>query len=697
MLGRYRTARVFLGGTTTEPHPSIPVLVSRDFSKPLEPAYLCNGLIGIRPQANPLIQANTEVSGFMSDSYGPYLVEGQCSAPYPLGTDIIAEGVSLLQSPERVTVTRQTMDLNTGELLTEMTFTPSSQKRLELRVLQFASRSVPSLLCQEVSISSSANIELQVIARIDLENVPGRVYFNHAAARSEIDLTIGFYSPEDYSKLGVSVVVPNQEAFKRDAEQKVDEQAATRRFVLQAESGATYRFRSIAAMVSQFYHPAPHLEAYRMAKWGQTLGFENLRRDNQETWRDLWNSRVRVFGDPDAQRVLDAAFFYLLSSVHRSNKNGMSPFGLSHFPDYGGHSFWDTETNSFLPILLADPGAARSLLEFRVRGLERAGRLADLYGYEGAHFPWEASPFDGSETTPTWASSGWEEQHITPDVAIAFWEYQVATNDSAFLREGTWPVLRAIAEWISSRGVFTDRGYEILHVMGSDEGSTKSNNNSYVNIACRMALLAAIKCAARVGVTPPPKWRRIADTIVIPIDKSKNIILPADNSTEGPTYPQVNLDFLAVHGMPVDAQLLRNTYEYEKRARGTRKLFGNLAVGIGFATAAVAASAAMFGDKAKAAELFHTAWEEGIWMEPFGLSREVPWQNYGCFMTNYGGLLQTAMLGFTGLRVSEGDWRKYPASLPQGWSRIEIDRIWVKGAPKRLIAKDGRLAELVDT
>lgn len=672
------------------------MLVSRDFTKKLEPAYLCNGLIGIRPQANPLVQANTEVSGFVSASYGPYLVEGQGLAPYPLGTDIIVGGVSLLQHPERVTVKRQTMDLNTGELLTEMTFTPSGDNRLDLSVLQFAPRSVPSLLCQEVSITSSADMQLQVIARIDLEKVPGRVYFNHAAARSDVDLTIGFYSSDDYSKLGVAVAVPNQEAFKRVGEQQVDEKAATRSFVLQAENGTTYRFRSIAAMVSQFYHPAPHLEAYRMAKWGQTIGFETLRRDNQEKWQDLWKSRVKVYGDADAQRVLDAAFFYLLSSVHRSNKNGMSPFGLSHFQDYGGHSFWDTETNSFLPVLLASPDAAKALLEFRVRGLQNAGKLADLYGYQGAHFPWEASPIDGSETTPTWASSGWEEQHITPDVAIAFWEYQVATEDSSFLREGTWPVLRTIAEWIASRGVHTQRGFEILHVMGSDEGSTKSDNNSYVNIACRMALIAAIKCAARVGVTPPPTWKRIADTIVVPTDEKKKIILPSDNSTEGPTYPQVNLDFLAVHDMPVSAQLLRNTYEYEKRARGTRKLFGPLAVGIGFATAAVAASAAMFGDKAKAAELFHTAWQEGIWMEPFGLSREVPWQDYGCFLTNYGGLLQTAMLGFTGLRVNEGDWRKYPASLPQGWSGIEIDRIWVKGAPKRLVAKDGRLAELLD-
>ncbi len=75
--------------------------------------------------------------------------------------------------------------------------------------------------------------------------------------------------------------------------------------------------------------------------------------------------------------------------------------------------------------------------------------------------------------------------------------------------------------------------------------------------------------------------------------------------------------------------------------------------------------------------------------------RETPFQDYGCFLTDYGSLLQTAMFGFTGLRISEGDWQKYPASLPEGWSRIEVDRIFVKGEEKKLIATDGAPAQLV--
>ena len=290
-------------------HANIPRMVCEDFTKRIDPAYLSNGLIGIRPPANPLAQGKVEVGGFVSSSASPYLVESLSPAPYPLGMDLRIDGISLLEHPEKIMVKRQTLDLATGELLAEMTFAPYSDVQLELKVLQFASRSVPCLLCQEVSILPSTDVRVQVVARIDVEKIPGRVYFNRPTARSDVDLTLGFYSPQDQSKLGVTVAVSAPGQLVRVGEQEVTDGAARRTYTLQGQRGETYRIQSIAAMVSQFYHPAPELQAYRMAKWGQTLGFETLRKENQANWAELWKSRVKVSGDSDAQRVLDAAFF----------------------------------------------------------------------------------------------------------------------------------------------------------------------------------------------------------------------------------------------------------------------------------------------------------------------------------------------------------------------------------------------------
>src|SRR5260370_17926570 len=138
-------------------------------------------------------------------------------------------------------------------------------------------------------------------------------------------------------------------------------------------------------MVSDLYHPEPDLEAIRLASWGSLLGFETLREQNRSSWAELWKSRVRVSGDTDAQRVLDAAFFYLHSSLHASTRTGMPPFGLSQFAYYYGHSFWATETWSLLPFTLTAPPTASRLLEYRFPVLDSAKRQPPLLAVPSRH------------------------------------------------------------------------------------------------------------------------------------------------------------------------------------------------------------------------------------------------------------------------------------------------------------------------
>jgi hypothetical protein len=59
-----------------------------------------------------------------------------------------------------------------------------------------------------------------------------------------------------------------------------------------------------------------------------------------------------------------------------------------------------------------------------------------------------------------------------------------------------------------------------------------------------------------------------------------------------------------------------------------------------------------------------------------------------------GAMLQTAMMAFTGIRFEPGNWTKYDACLPEGWSRIEVDRIYLGGKPYRLSVEHGRKAVL---
>ena len=457
----------------------VPRLVVEEFSKPFDPAYLSNGLIGIRPGPNPLARAQTCVSGFVF-SHPLYRMEALSPAPYPLETDVRVNDVGLLSHPELFKIQRQSLEMASGELLTEATFSPGEGIRLQMEILQFASRSVPSLLCQEIRVISSQDIEIKCIAAINCDDLPGALYFSKIPERTPIDLVIGVESEGDLQKLGVALMlVCPDEKLQKEPPSLVNN-CVRRAFRFKTQAGRPFYIRTIAAMISGLYHPEPSLEAIRLANWGGMLGFEKLREDNRAAWEDLWKSRVQIVGDFASQRVLDAAHFYLHSSLHPSTRTGMPPFGLSQWDHYFGHSFWDTESWSLLPVTLASPATGRALVDFRLRGLENARKQASLYGFRGAQFPWEAAQTSGYETTPTFAATGWGEQHATPDVALGVWEYQLATNDREFLREGTWPILHAVAEWIMSRGTFTARGFELRNIMGPDEGVGNINNSSYM-------------------------------------------------------------------------------------------------------------------------------------------------------------------------------------------------------------------------
>lgn len=671
----------------------LPIMTIQDFSKPFDHAYLSNGLIGLRPGPNPLATAPAFVSGFVS-SDAAYRVEVISPAPYPLETDIQIKGVSILKHPELLHVQQQSLDMASGELATEMIFAPGTGVTLKLHVLQFASRSIPSLVCQEIFAIPSADMEIDFIPRLNRSGVPGSVYMQDAPQDTDFALVSGYRSGGNLSKLGIalSITTPGQSFQKQDP--YPEPAGISRTYTLKAGPAHPVRFQTVAAMVTDEYHPEPALEAIRLSSWGSSFEFAELRKANSEAWGGLWQSRVKVTGDTDAQRVLDAAFFYLHSSVQPSTRTGMPPFGLSH-SNYSGHSFWDTEIWSLLPITLSSPQTARALLEYRLRSLGFAERQADLYGYRGAQFPWEGAPVGGFEVTPTVAGTGWAEQHASPDIALGFWEYQLATNDRAFLKEGTWPVLNAVAQWIASRVTATKRGFEILHVMGPDESVPNINNGSYMNLVCKMALDAAIRCAAVIGAAPPPAWVVIRDGLVIPLDEKQGIVWPFDNPPQPGTaaYSAGLVDYLVLHNPPLDRTFIKNTHDFEQLILQRHSGNSSNDEPVGFAVAARAGTAAFLGEVREARQLFDQSWRP-VWLEPFGTIQERPSQGYGCFITDYGSLLQTVMLGFTGLRICEGSWQKYPARLPEGWTKIEIERLYVKGEPRHLVATDGKPADL---
>ncbi len=80
--------------------PAIPVLTATRFDREYAPTCLSNGLVGITPGPNPLVQGKVLVSGYVY-SHPQLGFENIAPAPYPLGLDIAFRGRRMREAAGR--------------------------------------------------------------------------------------------------------------------------------------------------------------------------------------------------------------------------------------------------------------------------------------------------------------------------------------------------------------------------------------------------------------------------------------------------------------------------------------------------------------------------------------------------------------------------------------------------------------------
>ena len=85
------------------------------------PAYVANGVVGLRVRAMPLAAGLTLLSGY-SGEHPQRRIEAIAVAPYPVAGDIQLAGVWLSDAPYAVTVIDQAYDFATGELTSRFEF-----------------------------------------------------------------------------------------------------------------------------------------------------------------------------------------------------------------------------------------------------------------------------------------------------------------------------------------------------------------------------------------------------------------------------------------------------------------------------------------------------------------------------------------------------------------------------------------------
>jgi len=666
-----------------------------------QPAYLSNGVVGLRVPPVPYAGGTCVVNGHVG-LHETQRVQAMAYAPYPLGGDIRIGHLWLSRRPELARFRAQTYDLSCGELSSSFDY-ETEDGSAAVEVLTFCSRTAPTLVLQETKVTVDRPCTVILRAQVEPQGVDGRCAYRTMSLPENgeaVDGCIRWESAGALSELGIAYVSSCRSdgghVYERRKAAWGEASAIQTAYVIEAVPGETYRLQQIACCVPSLMHSEPDYQAVRLTYLGVTKGFETLREENRQAWKELWKGRLKLLGADRAwQDRADAAYFYLHTSIHPSSPNSTALFGLGQWRNYHGflgHIFWDIETFTFPPLLLTQPHAARAILDYRSGQLEAARRNAAMNGYRGIQFPWESST-KGEEVTPPGYPQSVFEHHVTLDIAIAFAQYAHATGDSIFAKEQAWPLLKGVAEWLESRVTETGRGYEIHGVTGIDEGKVAVNNNAWTNSGALASLREAIAMARRMGYEPPASWADMADRLYLPVDPASRVLLQYDGFRyrDGEIVCPDSLFAFFPHDLEVPPGVKEATLRHYLE-------WGRAALGYPMHSPLQGVWAAMTGDRALSGRRFEMGFGDFVF-DPYLLIDEFSVkftrrnkERVGPYLAHAGGFLMACMFGLTGLRIQGDDpdgWFRHPVVMPDLWDGVEVERIWVRGKPAALRAVHG--------
>ena len=433
-------------------------------------------------------------------------------------------------------------------------------------------------------------------------------------------------------------------------------------FSVKLKAGESYRFALVGAVCSTQDFKDPINESKRFATFAYKSSIDHLLERHYAAWEELWQGDVIIEGDPESQLDIRHALYQLYSITRDNCPVGIAPMGLSSSEGYNGHYFWDTELWMYPPILLMNPEAGRSLMDYRANCLPQARQNALNHGYKGAQYPWEADT-SGEECTPVWALTGTYEHHITADVGIAMWQYYCVTQDKEWLEQTAWPVLRSVAEfWVSRVQGNSDGSYSIINVVGADEYAENVDDNAFTNGAAKRVLRDVTKAAEVLGKPVDPRWMEISDNLVFTYDADG--VTMEYTGYDGRMIKQTDVNMLAYPlGVITDKeQILRDIEYYFNRIDPNGPAMSN---------AIIAVLHARLGDPETAFKVFKKSYTDKL-RPPFGVLSENADNSRVSFATGLGGILQSVIFGFAGIEVTEHGIIQLPTRIPAHWKSLTV-------------------------
>lgn len=628
-------------------------------------ATVANGMIGVVASPEPFKVKDVVLSGAY-DLYGRGRVSNFLRSFNLLNMQIDING-------KRVTaanVSNFTQELNMREA--SFTATCNLGTQATISYTYYALRQLPFTVLMDVTITARESIDLSAASVMeapdalrDVQNYYNEIDRPHAVIQL---LTSTAKSPTGKLQLCASnsflfPEVHGQEP--RVIHEMWDNNMHLMKFNKKLSAGQTYRFSIAGTSITSAHHDDPLNEAERMSLFARLEGRDRLVQKHKKAWEELWKSDIVIEGDNQAQQDVRSMLYHLYSFVREGNDLSISPMGLSGL-GYNGHVFWDTELWMYPALLVMQPALAKSLVEYRFQRLPAARRNAFSHGYRGAMFPWESAG-TGVEETPVWALSGPFEHHITACVGLAAWNYYCVTQDKDWLKEKGWPILRETADFWASRVERNGPGkYDINNVVAADEWAENVDNNAFTNAAAKAVLQHAYSAAKVLGLPADPDWKHVADNIPILVMENGVTKEHATYKGEGIKQADVNLLAYPLREITAPAQIKKDLQFYETRIPNegtpamTHAIFSLLY--------------ARLGDAANAHKFFKESYEPNL-LPPFRVIAETKGGTNPYFATGAGGVLQSVLMGFGGLDITEKGIQQLQSTLPPTWKSLIISGV----------------------
>jgi trehalose/maltose hydrolase-like predicted phosphorylase len=441
-------------------------------------------------------------------------------------------------------------------------------------------------------------------------------------------------------------------------------------FSRQLKKGQTYRFVVAGSTMSSAQNPDPVNEVKRLAVYCQMEGIDKLLAHHRALWRKLWESDIQIDGDAQAQQDVHSMMYHLYSFVREGSDLSISPMGLSGL-GYNGHVFWDADTWMFPALLLLHPELAESMIDYRYDRLAEAKKNAFEHGYKGAQYVWESSD-TGFEDTPVFAMTGPFEHSITGCVGFAAWQYYCVTQDKNWLCEKGYPILKETADFWLSRVVQGKDGYDhIPNVVAADEWAENIDDDAFTNGIAKMNLICAAKAARVLNLPVNAEWERVADKIKF--WQFDNGVTKEYSTYKGENIKQADVNLLAYPLKLITdvSQVRKDLAYYQVRipAQGTPAM----------TQAIFSLLYSRLGDARNAWQYFQDAYIPNL-LPPFRVIAETKGGTNPYFATGAGGILQSVMMGFGGIDISnDGGITQIHSVLPKHWKKLTLTSIGIDG------------------